>query len=107
MCPSRRCLVLFLSLMLLAGLASCGPAAPDNAPNPESRTSAVPPWMAKELDSPDVGTRLQALDTWVQLAPEGAVDPLILAFEDQDERVQARAMELIEKSLASEFDVEQ
>jgi hypothetical protein len=59
----------------------------------------VPAWIAKEFDSPDVNTRLRALETWAQSAPPGAIDPLILAYEDKDERVRARAMELIEKDL--------
>lgn len=67
----------------------------------------VPEWMAKDLDSPDVGTRLRALDTWVQSAPPGADDPLILALENNDERVRARAMELIEQNWARAADSEQ
>jgi hypothetical protein len=69
-----------------------------SADSPESLV--VPAWIAKELDSPDVGTRLRALETWAQSAPPGAVDPLIVALEDKDERVQARAMELIEQDQA-------
>ncbi len=180
--PSRPCLrllcprlALLLSLMLLAGLAGCGPASSDNAPSLESRagvgglplskqgpsphnapftpvtpaaspvplasgnetgsasgretvpggdsphavavpsskpadpvdTLVVPAWMAKELDSPDVGVRLRALETWVLSAPPGAVDPLILAYEDKDERVRARAMELIEQDWARKAEAEQ
>jgi hypothetical protein len=60
----------------------------------------VPAWIAKDLESPDIGTRLRALDTWVQTAPPGADDPLILALENKDERVRARAMELIEQNWA-------
>ena len=56
--------------------------------------------MATDLDSPDVRVRLRALETWGQSAPTGAVDPLILALEDEDERVQARALELIEQDWA-------
>ena len=66
----------------------------------------VPAWMAKELDSPDVGARLRALETWAQSAPPGAIDPLILAYEDKDERVRARAMELIEQDWARAADAE-
>ena len=165
--PSRSCLrllcshlALLLSLMLLAGLAGCGPASSDNAPSLESRASVggpslseagsvttqqpihsggeplasvngpgaaagmgtvpggdsphavpvpssesghpvdglvVPEWMAQKLNSPNVRVRLRALETWTQSAPPGAVDPLILAFEDKDERVRARAQQLIEQ----------
>ena len=91
-----------------------GGDSPHAVPVPSSKSAVdpvdalvVPAWMAKELDSPDVGTRLRALDTWVQSAPPGAVDPLILAFEDKDERVRARAMELIEQDWARAADAEQ
>jgi hypothetical protein len=67
----------------------------------------VPTWIAKDLESPDIGTRLRALDTWVQTAPPGAEDPLILALENKDERVRARAMELIEQNWARAADAEQ
>ena len=57
----------------------------------------VPAWIATALNSPDVHVRLQALDRWGQHAPAGSVDPLLLALEDEDERVQARALALIEQ----------
>lgn len=57
----------------------------------------VPAWIATALVSPDVRVRLQALDRWGQQAPAGSVDPLLLALEDEDERVQARALALIEQ----------
>ena len=60
----------------------------------------VPEWMAQKLNSPKVRVRLQALDTWAQSAPPGDVDPLILAFEDKDPRVRARAQQLIEQDWA-------
>ena len=72
-------------------------SAPSPHPVDSPDTLVVPAWMAKELDSPDVRVRLQALDRWGQQAPTGSVDPLILALEDKDERVQARALELIEQ----------
>jgi hypothetical protein len=80
---------------------------PSSMPVDSLETLVVPAWMAKELDSPDVGTRLRALDTWVQSAPPGAVAPLILAYEDKDKRVQARAMELIEQDWTRTADAEQ
>lgn len=60
----------------------------------------VPEWMAQKLNSPNVRVRLQALETWAQSAPPGAVDPLRVAFEDPDERVRALAQQLIEQDWA-------
>ncbi|MBI5315397.1 MAG: hypothetical protein HZB34_05450 [Nitrospirae bacterium] len=60
----------------------------------------VPAWIAKDLSSSDVGTRLKALDAWVMFAPIGSIDPLILAYVNDEERVRARAMELIEQDWA-------
>jgi HEAT repeat protein len=60
----------------------------------------VPEWMAQKLNSPKVRVRLQALEIWAQTTPPGAVDPLILAFEGKDERVRARAQQLIEQDWA-------
>ena len=88
--------------------ADSPPAVPIPSSQPADPVDAlvVPAWMAKELDSPDVGTRLRALETWAQSAPPGAVDPLILAYEDKDDRVRARAMELIEQDWARTADAE-
>jgi hypothetical protein len=170
--PSRLCLAMSLSLMLIAGLAGCGPASSDNAPNLVPRASmdgpplskqgpsphndaftpaasplpfasvngtgsasgtgtvpgvdsphagpvlasepghpidglVVPEWMVQKFNSPKVRVRLRALETWAQSAPPGAVDPLILAFEDKDERVRARAQQLIEQDWASKAEAEQ
>jgi hypothetical protein len=83
-----------------------GGGGPSAAPVPSTQPAdsvdalVVPAWIAKELDSPDAGVRIRALDMWAQSAPPGSIDPLILAYEDKDERVRARAMELIEKDLA-------
>lgn len=57
----------------------------------------MPSWMARELAHPDVQVRLQALDTWVRQGRTGSVDPLMLALTDSDDRVRARALELIEE----------
>lgn len=67
----------------------------------------VPEWMAQKLNSPKVRVRLKALETWAQSAPPGAVDPLILAFEDPDERVRARAQQLIEQDWAKKAEAAQ
>ena len=80
---------------------------PSSKPADALEPLVVPAWMAKDLDSPDVGTRLRALDTWVQSAPPGAADPLILALENKDERVRTRAMELIEQDWARAADAAQ
>jgi hypothetical protein len=152
--PVCPCLALTMSLLLLAGLAGCGPASSENAPSARTDTVAsaassaterpaplasdngngsvtekgkvpvgdsskagpttpstkptnpmddlvVPSWIAKDLNSPDAGTRLQALETWVMFAPAGSVDPLIQAYvKNDDDRVRARAMELIEQDWA-------
>jgi hypothetical protein len=82
------------SLLDLA--ASPAPTAPARGePSKQAAPLVVPAWMAKDLASPDVRVRLTALDRWVQQGHTGAVDPLLQALEDQDERVQARALELI------------
>lgn len=57
----------------------------------------MPAWIATALKSPNVQVRLHAVDRWGQQAPTGSVDPLLLAMEDEDERVQARALALIEQ----------
>ncbi len=49
----------------------------------EAEPFVVPEWMAKDLASPDVRVRLQALDRWAQHAPKGSVNPLIVALEDR------------------------
>ena len=78
-------------------------AAPAPSTKPVNPIDAlvIPEWIAKDLASPDIDTRLRALNTWVLTAPVGSIDPLILAYgTDDDERVQARAMELIEQDWA-------
>lgn len=90
------------------GIVSGGaPVASSKKPADPVDTLNVPAWIAKDLDSPDVGVRIRALETWAQSAPPGAVDPLIVALDDHDERVQARAMELIDQDWARAADVEQ
>lgn len=54
-------------------------------------------WIAKDLQSPDIRLRLRALEAWAQQAPPGSVAPFILALNDPDEQVRARAQALIEQ----------
>ncbi|TLY27525.1 MAG: hypothetical protein E6K66_00770 [Nitrospirae bacterium] len=72
-------------------------SVPSSEPGHPVDGLVVPEWMAQKLNSPNVRVRLRALETWAQSAPPGAIDPLILAFEDKDERVRARAQQLIEQ----------
>lgn len=66
----------------------------------------VPESMTQKLRSPNVLVRLRALEAWAREAPPGAVDPFILAFEDKDERVRARAQKLIERDWARKAEAE-
>lgn len=102
--PSRPCLrllcphlVLLLSLLLLAGLAGCGPASSDNAPGVESRASVNKPPPSAD------GT---GLETWAQSAPPGAVDPSIQALNDKDES-RVVAYELLEEEDSQDLDEEE
>jgi hypothetical protein len=70
------------------------PASSTQPANPMD-SLVVPAWIVKDLASPNVDTRLLALDTWVLIAPVGSIDPLILASENDEEQVRERAMELI------------
>lgn len=161
--PSRPCLRVrcprlawLLGLIVLVGLAGCGPAPSDHAPSLEPRASlggpselqpvsqhspsthhapvtlpaspaplaaprasnpaptqdqqeapaplpeqlVLPIWIAQALASPEVPVRLRALDLWAQQGPKAPLNPLMLALEDENERVQARALELIEQDWA-------
>ena len=74
--------------------------APSAKPATPMDALVIPEWIAKDLASADVDTRLRALETWVLIAPVGSIDPLMLAYvNNDDERVRARAMELIQQDL--------
>lgn len=117
---SRRCLV----LVFLVVVANCAPAPSDEAVRGTSTVGtsegsqtaaseqvpltqdtanaplgplAMPDWMANDLASSDVHVKLQALDRWAQAAPVSSVDPLIQALEDEDDRVQDKALALLEE----------
>jgi HEAT repeat protein len=58
--------------------------------------------MAQSLASPEVQVRLKALDLWAQQGPEAPLDPLVVALDDEDEQVRAKAMELFERAWVRE-----
>ena len=70
-------------------------------PVPLPEDLILPEWIATALDSPDVRVRLRALDRWTQQGPTTALDPLIVALDD-DDHVRERAMELVERARAAE-----
>ena len=83
---------------------SASPAPSASSRSPDSHVEARPAeplvgsdWMSAALASPDVRVRLWALDHWEQDAPRGSVDPLIAALDDEDEDVQARASEILDR----------
>ena len=80
--------------------------APSSEPGHPIEGLVVPDLMAQKLNSPNVRVRLRALEAWAREAPLGAVDPFILAFEDKDERVRARAQQLIEQDWARKAEAE-
>ena len=82
--------MLLLSLLLLAGLAGCGPASSDKAPGVEAGASVSKPPLSAD------GT---GLETWAQSAPPGAVD-------DKDES-QVGAKELLEEEESQDLDEEE
>ena len=80
--------------------------APAQSTKPANPIDAlvIPAWIAKDLASADVDTRIRALETWVLIAPVGSIDPLILAYENDEERVRGRAWELIQQDWARTVD---
>ena len=87
--------------------ASPAPLASSRSPDGHVQARPAEPlvgvdWMSVALASPDVRVRLWALNHWEQQASRGSVDPLIAALDDEDEDVQARASEILERYWAVE-----
>jgi HEAT repeat protein len=59
------------------------------------QTLTVSEWMQQAMRHPDADVRLKTLDTWVQQGRDQGLAPLMGALTDVDDRVQARALELI------------
>lgn len=71
-------------------------------PSPLPDKLVLPIWMAQALEAPDVSVRLRALDKWATLGGDAALDPLVVALDDDNEDVRKKAMELIEQRWAVE-----
>ncbi len=69
---------------------------------PTPLTPEIPDSVAKDLDSPYASIRLSALKHWEVNGSTAALDPVFEALKDEDEAVQAKAMEIIELYLAAE-----
>jgi len=62
----------------------------------------IPDSVAKDLASPYVDVRLRALDHWEAKKTTAPLDLVFEALEDEDEAVQAKATEIVEKRFAAE-----
>jgi hypothetical protein len=73
---------------------STGPRPAASLPSVEEHP-ANSAWMQQAMRHPDADVRLKTLDTWVQQGRDQGLGPLMGALTDVDDRVQARALELI------------
>ena len=84
------------------------PSAANHAPataaqeEPAPEQMVLPTWIAQALNAPEVSVRLRALDAWAQQGAHASLDPLIVALDDEDEDVQTKAIEIIERYWAVE-----
>ena len=68
------------------------------APLPEHLS--LPVWIAQALDAPEASVRIQALDMWAQQGAQAPLDPLVVALDDENDEVRAKAMAIIEQHWA-------
>src|SRR5215510_14717630 len=68
---------------------------------PLGSTSDLPDWMQSALKHPDPEVRLKALERWIE-QNQSNIGPAILVINDPDDRVRAKAMQLIERAWATE-----
>ena len=66
-----------------------------------SLSSDLPEWMQSALKDRDPKVRLKALEKWIEQNQIG-VGPAMPVINDPDERVRAKAMQVIERAWASE-----
>ena len=86
--------------------AGPGPIAVQENPAPMPEQLVLPTWIAQALDAPDVSVRLHALDMWAQQGAQAPLDPLVVALDDEDKDVRAKAMAIIEQNWATEQEAE-
>jgi hypothetical protein len=71
-------------------------------PTPLPEHLSLPIWIAQALDAPETSVRIQALDMWAQQGAQTPLDPLVVALDDENDEVRAKAMEIIERHWAIE-----
>lgn len=71
---------------------------PESMPTP--LTPEIPDSVTKDLDSPYASIRLSALNHWERNELTTPLDPVFEALQDENEAVQAKALEIIERRLA-------
>jgi len=67
---------------------------------PAPLTPEIPDSVTKDLDSPYASIRLSALNHWERNELTTPLDPVFEALQDENEAVQAKALEIIERRLA-------
>jgi hypothetical protein len=81
-------------------------SAAQEALAPMSEQLVLPTWIAQDLDAPKVSVRLQALDMWARQGTQAPLDPLVVALDDEDDDVRAKAIAIIERNWAVEQEAE-
>jgi hypothetical protein len=75
-------------------------ATAQEKPAPLPEHLSLPLWIAQALDAPETSVRIQALDMWAQQGAQTPLDPLVVALDDENDEVRAKAMEIIERHWA-------
>ena len=75
-------------------------ATAQDKPAPLPEHLSLPIWIAQALDAPETSVRIQALDMWAQQGAQAPLDPLVVALDDENDEVRAKAMEIIERHWA-------
>ena len=108
-----------MSSVLISILYGCGPAASNDpvavgaeqstiestsgegTARPVASTSDLPDWMQSALKDPNPDVRLKALEKWIE-QHQSDVGLAMLVINDPDERIRAKAMQVIERAWQTE-----